>query len=110
MQVQAGGDLAQGREPAGKIVAGLQFLALDGGEGDEEAAADFGDEALRAGDWADGVQAGQVLQGGQPGEFGGDFGFRVIALPVKAEDERASAPGLVFRAVEEDQGVPSANS
>ena len=101
--MQAGGDLAQGREPAGEVVAGLQFLSRDGREGNEEAVVQFGDKALRAGDRTDGVQAGEVLQSGQPGEFGGDLWPGMVALPMQAQDQRPGAPGLVFRAVEEGQ-------
>ena len=60
-------------------------------------------QALGAGDRADGVQAGKVLQGGQPVEFRGDLLGPVVALAMQAQDQRPGAPCLVLGSVEEGE-------
>ena len=63
------------RDGAGKVVAGLEFLAVDGREGHKETGVEFGDKAVLASDGTHGTKAGKVLQRGQPGELGSDLGI-----------------------------------
>ena len=87
LQMQAGGDFTQRTEPLQQIIAGLKLPPLDPFETNDEATIQFGDRALRASYRAHGAQAWQVLQRGQPCQFGRDLGPGVIARAMQAQNQ-----------------------